>query len=58
MSEINKCPKCGGEMEEGQMFTQPPLVWGKEVGLLGVKDGHKIIAKRCKICGYLESFAK
>jgi len=26
MSEVKKCPKCGGEMEEGERFLFPVLL--------------------------------
>jgi len=61
-----KCPKCGGEMEEGFLKGIRPddgnIQWGK----LGVKpnfnnqlkDGIDIKSCKCKNCGYLENYAK
>lgn len=61
-----KCPKCGGEMEEGvsvdQGINNTPYVqvWAKRIeGFLKHTVGQKsIIVYRCQKCGYLESYAK
>lgn len=64
-----KCPKCGGEMETGVtldaydvgMYNQSKWSEGM-TKTLGIFVGHKgekqITTYRCKICGYLESYAK
>lgn len=58
-----KCPKCGGEMDEGIVKPDGGYVgrqkWGKEVNWRGmVKDGLTVKTFKCKTCGYLESYAK
>jgi predicted nucleic-acid-binding Zn-ribbon protein len=63
MEETKKCPKCGGEMEEGVIGGLEGLrKWGKKgsdsVWDGNVKDGKEVVVFRCKVCGYLESYAK
>lgn len=55
-----KCPKCGGEMEKGSIYTvgSRSAVWGQGLKLFGAKNSHEINAHRCQKCGYLESYAK
>jgi DNA-directed RNA polymerase subunit RPC12/RpoP len=63
----NKCPKCGGEMEEGMIadgnsvggYSIPQ--WGTGVNGVIIKtvdNAHKVKSFRCKNCGFLESFAR
>lgn len=59
-----KCPKCGGEMEEGLADAG----FGADRGPARWFQGHKYIffrkndrqikVYRCESCGYLESYAK
>ena len=66
-----KCPKCGGEMEQGFLVDhnygtaeQPSWVEGpvERSFWTGVKtrgkERRQVVTNRCDICGYLESFAK
>jgi predicted nucleic-acid-binding Zn-ribbon protein len=48
MSEAKKCPKCGGEMEEGE--TRPLLTLG------GFLKPRSILRYVCKNCGYIELY--
>ncbi len=59
-----KCPKCQGEMIEGNYSddTGIPVNWNikkKVLGFMNVQTS-RIETKvyRCKNCGYLESYAK
>lgn len=66
----NKCPKCGGEMEEGMIADKIGNVavpseseWGtnirKKLLNMNVLENKRIMkTNRCKNCGFLESFAK
>lgn len=59
----SKCPKCGGEFEEGFVKGMTAYSgkeqWGKSVTWMGtVKNGLNVITYRCKKCGYLENYAK
>jgi len=56
MSEVKKCPKCGGEMEKGDKLVG-------ERGLLSVRFakegdalGDQIIPFYCKNCGFIEIY--
>lgn len=66
-----KCPKCGGEMEEGIIVTKNnnvnninnvTIVWGTKIksGLLFMKleNEKQFKAYRCNKCGYIENYAK
>jgi len=52
MSEVRKCPKCGGEMEKGRIFTYGGISFAKK----GDWFGDKIIPYYCKNCGYIEIY--
>ena len=54
-SEIKKCPKCGGEMEEGFLPGAPH--WKPGRGIFGLR-GYRIFGYRCKNCGFVEFYAK
>lgn len=57
----NKCPKCGGEMEEGFFQTyggDGKTKWGTKNIFLGLENKHDVKIFRCKSCGFLESYAK
>ena len=62
-----KCPKCGGEMEEGTIADTCNNIgsvkhqrWGTGIqsSLSGLENPREVITNRCKSCGYLESYAK
>ncbi len=64
----NKCPKCGGEMEEGMIADKTSQInisteqnWGtkkKFAGFGGLENEHEVMTFRCVNCGFLESYAK
>lgn len=54
MSEIKKCPKCGGEMAEAKLWSYGGIRIGKK-GTVGVM-GDNIRTFYCKECGYLEFY--
>jgi predicted nucleic-acid-binding Zn-ribbon protein len=56
MSEIKKCPKCGRELELGQVRDAP--YWRKGIRLLDIGFGERIFAYRCASCGYIELYAQ
>lgn len=68
MENTKKCPKCTSEMEIGFMLdsgswgTAIPQqqVWMEGEELTLVSNGKQRTAQtfRCKVCGYLESYAK
>jgi predicted nucleic-acid-binding Zn-ribbon protein len=62
LSEVKKCPKCGGEMEIG-------AITGYGMANVGFKSGEKktlrVVPKMnytkaysCKVCGYIEIYRK
>ena len=70
MSELPKCLRCNGEMEQGFIvdnheFTADVAQWvagEPEPALLGGaktagRAQYYVITLRCKNCGYLESYA-
>lgn len=73
MEEMKKCPKCGGEMENGVLTNRNypipfkalnrQLVWGsklieKLIGPVTLEKETLVKTYKCKTCGYLESYAK
>jgi len=48
MSEVKKCPKCGGEMKKTEL-TRPP-------SLGGFWKPKRIIPYVCQECGYIEIY--
>jgi uncharacterized Zn finger protein len=54
MSEVKKCPKCGGEMEVGYLFNAPYWTRGRSRWSFGW-DG-RVFAYKCKNCGYVELY--
>lgn len=61
MKPNNKCPKCGGEFEEGEMngsHLALHMEWGSQRKLTGtLRDSKTIKSYRCKNCAYLENYA-
>lgn len=60
-----KCPKCGGEMEEGLLGENRASgygaisTWGKKLAGLGtLEKGIVTKACRCNKCGFVEVYAK
>lgn len=65
MTDQMKCLKCNGEMEEGVISetqqAQRVAQWGvfHQSNILNrIENQVKIVAYRCKSCGYIESYAK
>ena len=53
MSEVKKCPKCGGKMEEGRrLYAASGVTFAKK----GDMFGDRIIPYYCRNCGYIELF--
>jgi predicted nucleic-acid-binding Zn-ribbon protein len=54
MSEVKKCPECGGEMEQGDYLRE---VTGP-VRLIKYGDfrGDKVIPFYCKNCGFIKLY--
>ena len=60
MSDVRKCPKCGGEMQKGSLFGfygQLTKWTNKESGLVW-RGGNDVSAFLCKNCGYIELYMK
>ena len=53
-SEVKKCPKCSGEMEEGFLPGAPHWKAGK--GIWG--KGDRVFGYKCRDCGYVEFYVK
>jgi predicted nucleic-acid-binding Zn-ribbon protein len=60
MSETKKCPKCNGDMEEGEDLRPVGIHWVSDLKFRKIDDmiGDKIIPFCCKNCGYIELFKK
>ena len=56
MSDVKKCPKCGGDMEKGHLRDAP--WWRQGESLLQVGFGKRIFAYRCKNCSYVELYTE
>jgi predicted nucleic-acid-binding Zn-ribbon protein len=52
MSEIKKCPKCGGNMEAGYLSNAP--YWRRGRSLFAIGWAGRIFAYKCRQCGYTE----
>jgi len=48
LSEVKKCPKCGGEMEKGELLPRSTLG--------GFWKPKRILPYVCKRCGYIELY--
>jgi predicted nucleic-acid-binding Zn-ribbon protein len=57
MSEVKKCPKCNGEMTMGILSIQSAPGWEINWRLKLRKLGEKIVAFRCRECGYTELYS-
>ncbi|MCJ7560619.1 PF20097 family protein [Candidatus Bathyarchaeota archaeon] len=54
MSEVKKCPKCGGEMEIGHLSNG--YYWRRGTSRWTMQFGERIFAHKCKHCGYVEFY--
>jgi predicted nucleic-acid-binding Zn-ribbon protein len=54
MSEVKKCPKCGGEIVEGEFLKNIPKVtiFPKK----GRRRFDRVIPFYCKNCGFIEVY--
>jgi len=52
MSEVEKCPKCGGEMKSGGISTQG----GFRILKQGDLQGDKVSTFYCRDCGFVELY--
>ncbi len=55
MTEAMKCPKCGGNVEEGEVVAQYTRL--RDFGTYFKNEKRKpVIAYACKKCGYIELY--
>lgn len=54
MSEVKKCPKCSGEMVQGEFLKNLPkvIVFPKK----GRRSFDRVIPTYCKKCGFMEIY--
>ena len=54
MSEVKKCPKCDGEMVQGEFLKNLPkvVVFTKE----DQRSCERVIPNYCKKCGFIEIY--
>jgi predicted Zn-ribbon and HTH transcriptional regulator len=54
LSEVKKCPKCSGEMVQGEFLKNLPkiVVFSKE----GRRSLDRVIPNYCKKCGFMEIY--
>ena len=52
MSEVKKCPKCGGEMVEAETLIPKVTIFPKKGRWLG----DRVIPTYCKNCGFIEIY--
>jgi predicted nucleic-acid-binding Zn-ribbon protein len=55
--EVNKCPKCGEIMTSGILSIKGAPGWEINWRLKVRKKGEKIVAFRCRTCGYTELYS-
>ena len=56
MSEVKKCPKCGGEMEKGYKLVGESGLLSVRFAKKGDALGDQIIPFYCKNCGFIEIY--
>ena len=56
-SQAKTCPKCGGTMTSGILSIEGMLGWKINWRLKVRKRGEKIVAFRCRTCGYTELYS-
>jgi predicted nucleic-acid-binding Zn-ribbon protein len=57
MTEVKKCPKCGGEMVLGMLSVQGGPGWEINWRVQKRKLGERIVSYRCRQCGYAELYS-
>jgi predicted nucleic-acid-binding Zn-ribbon protein len=56
-NEAKKCPKCGGEMEEGRSLSAARAhFWEVLFSKKGDWYGDKVVPFYCRSCGYVELY--
>ena len=61
MSEAKKCPKCGGKMQKGNLFSTPAgrfirFTDRESESVWTIGNVSKVDAFACKSCGYIEIY--
>jgi len=57
LSEVKKCPKCGGEMvEAGRLVAHTRVLTDVSLAKKGDVIGDRIIPYYCRTCGYIEFY--
>jgi predicted nucleic-acid-binding Zn-ribbon protein len=57
MSEVKKCPKCGGEMAKGKLRgSGGAYISFDKSGSFWLPQGEKVVAFRCQKCQYIELY--
>ena len=57
MSEVKKCPKCGGDIVEGdRLVAHTRVLAGVSLAKKGDILGDRIIPYYCEKCGYIEFY--
>jgi len=54
MSEVKKCPKCSGEMVQGEFLKNLPKVIA--IPKRGRRSFDRVIPIYCKNCGFMEIY--
>jgi predicted nucleic-acid-binding Zn-ribbon protein len=60
MSEVMKCPKCGGEMEKGRFRVYPlrAYVGFDKSGGFWLPQIKPVVAFRCQKCDFIELYGE
>jgi predicted nucleic-acid-binding Zn-ribbon protein len=56
MGDVKKCPKCGGEMVTG-VLSVAGIAYEINWRVRSLSLGEKIVAYRCRQCGYAELYS-
>jgi len=54
MSEVKRCPKCGGEMEVGHLRNA--VYWTHGRSMRGLEWDGRVFGYKCRNCGYVEFY--
>ena len=54
MSEFTTCPKCSGEMVQGEFLKNLPKI--VVVSIKGQRSLDRVIPKYCRKCGFIEIY--
>jgi len=54
MSEFTTCPKCSGEMVQGEFLKNLPKI--VVVSIKGQRSVDRVIPKYCSKCGFIEIY--